>query len=440
MRNKRALGWFLFGLGGQLQIVASLSITEAFVLVTAICIAAKEFPYMKKNGIMPFFWLSVALFLGGGISGIVNHTRFDFLVRGMAVLTLLPCSIIVCHWMLRKDMENFKWSLIGGALSGILSTFILQNAYQRGHIGGGYEAVAAEDIMNGPLWLVHRVGDLVLLYPTGWYLSCPLLLSAMLPVGFALFALLTSVSGRGTFVRSIYTAALVLIGGKKQSKIKTRVCNRFFALAVLGGLLVFGLKGIYQYTASSGILGEAARIKYESQTRGDKSIGALLLGGRMESFCGLIACIDKPIIGFGPWAMDRNGYIGAFLSKYGTQEDYYSYFRSQLNSNDADLIPCHSYIVEFWCWYGIMGLIFWIYVMYLLVRYLKQDCYAVPQCYMWIAAGVPSYFWNVFFNPFAARVGSMMFVVACLMVRAVRLGRQQLPIQMQMEILRMERE
>lgn len=38
--NKRSFGWFLFGLGGQLQIIASLSLTEAFVLVAALCLFA----------------------------------------------------------------------------------------------------------------------------------------------------------------------------------------------------------------------------------------------------------------------------------------------------------------------------------------------------------------------------------------------------------------
>ena len=194
----------------------------------------------------------------------------------------------------------------------------------------------------------------------------------------------------------------------------------------------------YQTAASSGLLGEGARVKYERQTRGDKSLKALLLGGRMESFCGLIACVDKPIIGFGPWAMDNGNYVSEFLDKYGKQDDYMAHLK-RMSQGVRGMIPCHAYLTQFWCWYGIMGLIFWFYVIFVLVRYLKQDCYAVPQLFMWLAAGVPSYLWDIFFNPFAARVPAMMFVVAVLMVRAVRKGQISLPYTMQEEIIKSER-
>ena len=437
MKSRKFL-WFLFGLGGQLQIIASLSLTEVFVLIAALFLASREFSYMRENGVMPFFQISIALLIGGVMSGIINNTPPQFLLRGVAVLVLLPSSIIVCHWMLRNDMSNFKWSLVGWAFSGVISTFVFQNAFQRGSIGGGYEAVAAEEIMNGPLWLVHRVCDFAMLYPKGWYLNCPLLISVVTPVFAGGFAIFTSVSGRGTFVRSICSAALMLLGGKKASTIKKRICNHFWFISILGFFLLFGIKTAYQYSASSGLLGEAARTKYETQTKGDKSIGALLLGGRMESFCGLMACVDKPIVGHGPWAMDVVGYTGEFLERFGTTEDYDAYYRSQQHSNMVGLIPCHSYIVGFWCWYGVMGLVFWLYVIFLLLRFLKQDCYAVPQYFMWLAAGVPSFLWDIFLNPFAARVSSMMFVVACLMARAVRKGKQRLPDYMVAEIIKVE--
>ena len=162
----------------------------------------------------------------------------------------------------------------------------------------------------------------------------------------------------------------------------------------------------------------------------------------MESFCGLIACVDKPIIGFGPWARDEFGYTAEFLKKYGTYDDFTNYLRAQQYSLkmglDAHLIPGHAYITQFWLWYGIFGLIFWLYVVFVLVRYLRQDCYAVPQWYMWLAASIPGFLWGVFFSPFSERVGSMVFVVAVLMARAVRQGRQQLPDEMLAEIAKYE--
>ena len=55
------------------------------------------------------------------------------------------------------------------------------------------------------------------------------------------------------------------------------------------------------------------------------------------------------------------------------------------------MIPAHAYITEFWLWYGVFGLLFWLYVIFVLARYLWQDCWAVPQWFMWIAASIPGY-------------------------------------------------
>ena len=161
----------------------------------------------------------------------------------------------------------------------------------------------------------------------------------------------------------------------------------------------------------------------------------------MESFCGLLACVDKPIVGFGPWAIDRDGYTSEFLRRYGTYEDYENILRIEADARERSqqsLIPCHAYITEFWLWYGIAGLLFWLYVLFIFARFLRQDCWVVPQWYMWLAAGIPGYCWGIFFSPLGERAVSMMFIVACLMARAVRLGMQPLPNYMKEEIFKAE--
>ena len=442
--NKRWIVWFLLGLGGGLQIISSLSFTELFVFAAAPVLFFKEQEYMKRNGIMPFFWLSMAVFVGCIIAIIANHTPFRYALRGLAVTSLLPCSVVVGHWMLRRDMAGFKWSLVGGAISGVVSTFVFQKAADVTMLADGETGSAAvEAIMGGALYWKSRVGSFLMMFPKGWYLNFPIFLSAAAPLFMVVFSMLITVSGRGTAVTSAGTAVLVLLGGKKPSSIRRGVSNRFWLLVAMGMVGVFVLKFAYQTSAEKGWLGEASRKKYEDQTKGDKSLKALLLGGRMESFCGLIACMDKPIVGFGPWARDEYGYIDEFLSRYANIEDYQHYLsrRLQIYSmglTDEGLIPCHAYITEFWLWYGIFGLLFWLYVIFVLLRYIKQDCWAVPQWYMWLAASLPGYFWGIFFSPWSSRVGGVMFVVACLMARAVRQGRCQLPIEMVREIEKVE--
>lgn len=435
---KIAFGWFLFGLGSQFQLWGvSLSFTELFVFAAAPILFIGELPYMRRNGMMRFFWLSVAVMIGGGIACLVNHTPFHFALRGMAVVCLLPCTIVVSHWMLRRNMNGFKWWLVGAVFSSVLCTFIFQRSVEVSQLAGGVaDKHAAEAIMAGPIYWIGRLGEFLNVPAKGWYLQCPTMYCVGAPLFMAAFSMLTSVSGRSAALGALASAALVLLGGKKQRTMR-RVGRWFWGLLIAAIIGAFVAKNVYAYAATHNLLGEGAREKYENQTKGNKGMMALLLGGRMESFCGLIACVDKPIIGFGPWALDRGGYAAEFLGKYGDSGDYARYMEAeQFRAAEGldKLIPCHAYITEFWCWYGIFGLLFWLYVLFVFARYFRQDCWAVPQWYMWIAASIPGFCWGIFFSPWSDRVGGILFVVACLMARAVRKGRQQLPMEMIREI------
>ena len=339
-------------------------------------------------------------------------------------------------------MGGFKWMLVGTAISSVLSTFIFQQAVEVAQSGGVYGEAAVESIISGPIYWISRLGTVLRVIPQGWYLQCPIIVVVVIPLFMAGFAMLTSASGRSAALGAIGMAGFIIIGGKKRKAIKRRLCAKFGFLCCVGVVVIFVLHAAYRISAQNGWLGEEARSKYEKQTQGDASIKRLLLGGRMEAFCGLIACVDKPIIGFGPWAMDEHGYVGEFLSKYGTPDDYDGFLRAEkhniLMGGVRGLIPAHAYITEFWLWYGIFGLIFWLYVIFVLLRYLKQDCWVVPQWYIWLAASIPSYFWGIFFSPWSNRVGGIVFVVACLMTRAVRMGAQMLPDYMEEEIFKME--
>lgn len=444
-QRRASVIWFLLGLGHSLQIIASLSFTELFAIIAAPIIFIRQYGLLKKHGMMGLMGMAFLVFIACIISVIMNRSPWLFALRGLATTILLPCSIIVAHWILHRDMGGFKWYLLGLGISLILSTFIFQHSFEVDALANGSEGRAAvAGIMAGPLYWVSRLSSFIMLIPRGWYLQCPTVVCVLMPLGLAGFSLLTTVSGRSAALSAIGAAVLVILGGKSRVTIKRRVCNRFWMVVLVLGLFVFAFHATYRYAASSGLLGTKALEKYEGQTKGSRSILKLLMGGRMDSFCGLLACRDKPIIGFGPWPMDRGGYVEEFLSKYADREDYERYikerqFYASCGLSSLNLIPGHSHVVGFWVCYGFLGGLFWLYAIYIVVRYLKSDCFAVPQMFMWLAAGVPAFMWNVFFSPFSDRFGTMLFLAACLMVRAVRKGTMQLPERMKIEMLRYER-
>ena len=440
MKSRLILMWLLLGLGSQLQVVASLSITEGLVLMLAPVLFFKSIGDMRRDGVYTFFILSLLVFLGCVLACWANATPFDLALRGYAVTSLIPCSIVVGHWLLRRNPSGFKWFLVGGMMSGVVSTFVFQKSVEVSMLANGADgAAAAEAIMSGPIFWINRLSPLVTLPTKGWYLVTPIWFD-LLAVGFmAVFSLLTSISGRAASLSFFAFAMLLLIGGKTRRSM-SQLGRKFWLWVFLGVVFVAMAHAGYRVAAVNGLLGEEGRRKYELQSQGSESVGRLLLGGRAESFIGLLACRDKPIVGWGPWAMDTDGYRAEFINRFGTTEDIIELKQRQEwqikngFSSFVCLIPCHSQIVEFWCWYGICGLVFWLYVIWVFLRYVRQDAWVVPQWYAWLACSLPGVFWGIFFSPFADRFGLPLLVVASLMARAVRRGRFELPLSMMSEI------
>lgn len=442
MRRNFHFIWFLMGLGSALQIVASLSITEAVVLLIAPFLVFSDYKSMSRHGIAPFFLISLCVVVGGFIACECNVTPSYYYIRGMAVAVLLPCAIVVSHFLLTKDMNGYKWFFVGLAISMILNTFILQRSVEVSMLAEGVRGEGAvESIMSGPIYWISRLRPMVMLPIEGWYLQTPAAYSFIAPFAFAVFAMVTSASGRSSALTAILGAAFVLLGGTTRQHMK-RLMQHGLLLLLLGVIAIFLLNAIYRHVALSGMIGEKAREKYVVQSGGSSSVFQLLLRGRAESIAGYFACIDKPIIGFGPYLVDEKGYIEEFLAKFCDVEDYNQYKRNRAWELKQGIlrhrISAHSSVVVFWLQFGIAGLMFWLYSFYVLFRFFKKDMATIPQWFGWLVCGMPALLWDAFFSPFSNRITVPMYIVACLMARAVRLGRFRLPQEMELEIIKKE--
>ena len=426
--------WFAAGLGSQLQVIASLSITEAIALVVGPIVLFSNYASMRRDGVLTYFWISLMLVVGCAVACVVNGPLpLLLIIRGLAMTGIMAMAVPFTYWMIKTDPENFKWMFIGGAISSVLCIFVFQRSVEVAINARGLSGSAAVDgIMSGPLFWIHRLTSFLNAPAAGWYMKVPLAYSICAPLFMAGFALLTSTSGRAAALGALGSAALCFIGGKKRSTME-KINKRFTLYMIVAALSVVAINVGYRMAATSGLMGEKSRLKYEQQTKQGSGILKLLLSGRAESFAGLFACFDKPIVGWGPWAMDTRGYWLEFLDKYGDPDDYKVYYESEM-LHGAGMIPCHSHITECWLWYGIFGLIIWLYVLYVFMRFMKQDCAAVPQWFFWLACSIPGTVWHIFFSPLGSRTGIQFLVVACLMARAVRKGTFKLPVSMEREI------
>jgi O-antigen ligase len=191
------------------------------------------------------------------------------------------------------------------------------------------------------------------------------------------------------------------VGGYNTSTIayfKKRV-PMFFILAMVG----VGLAGsIYEKLAANGTLGVEAQEKYYKQKMNGSNA---LEGGRSETFMGILLIKENPIWGYGSYARDKGD---VFHMRYASEHntDY-----NWTGDNDR-FLPGHSYIVGAWMSNGILGGLFWLYVLWVMWLAFKSGCFLCePRLLCLLMFQLCAFMWNVFFSPFGDRVFTMFLII-----------------------------
>lgn len=425
----------------QIYWFGAMGISELIVFLVAPFLFMKNYAILRREGFLTLIFLVWLSFAGCLISIWINGIPFKDAIRGLMANYGLFAAIVVFHSLLRNNLMGVKWFLLGVAISLVISTFVFQGAselykYGEGQVG----AAASEGIINSPLFWTARIGSFWILPCSGWYFSTPQFWNWFSMGAWGIVSIMISKgSGRSAALTMLASGLLIFLCGKSQKKILS-VSRHMGRLVLIGVIFIFVFTTVYRYTAASGILGEEAQQKYERQVKGAKSPLAVLMSGRSEFFVGIYACLRKPIFGYGPWPWDKEHLYEDWLNKYGTEEateEYYKYLYDSLKRGWGErlhLIPSHSVIVQFWLWYGIAGLMLWMYVLYKFWRYIRYDMYAVPQCVGYIVGWLPMYVWNILFSPFGGRLEYGAFISAILLCAAVNKGIVRLPNEMLAEI------
>lgn len=421
--NEKRICWYMFFLGlfvrTQIHLVGYIGVSELVVAVCAPFLFVKSYAAMKRDGMSTILNLAHMAILGCVLSSIVNGSSFAQFIRGFAQTYMTWAAIVVGYYLLSNNIMSYRWFVLGGYLSGLLSIYIMQGAAVT---MGGIERTgedATEAVKGGVLFWKNRVLPAMNLPIHMFYLQCPYLYSVIAPAIYACLGLyLSGGSGRGTFLVAILSSALLAIGGKNRSRM-VGLRKHLWLYLILGMVALTGLKNVYSWAANTGRLGEQAERKYRDQTQRGTDIASMLISGRADFFVGLYACLQKPLIGHGPWPLDTEGYRAYFLAKYGTAEDFknlieYGQFYSEKT------IPAHSHIVGYWLEYGILGLPFWLYVFWVLFRYLRRDIEVMPELFGWLALTIPGMVWSILFNPYGGRVHIPIVVVALILIHSRR--------------------
>ena len=325
------------------------------------------------------------------------------------------------HRLLRDDFGRVKWFFVGYSLSLVINIFIFQRGSARHSFDTSlFSEQAMESTVNSVLFWTGRIPHWLYLPVRGWYLSTSAfysLSSAFAVIIVCLFG--SGGSGRAATLCAMATFILLVVGGKTIRGLWQLRKKMVIVLVVLG-VVALMVKQVYQHLAESGALGEGGAKKFEQQTKQGKDVFSILVAGRGEFFAGLYCAIRKPIVGYGPWAIDWDGIAGDFLRKYGSPEDYESYVRSRMSSaRKISVIPSHSCIVGFWTWYGIFGLILWLYILRLYWKTITVYFASYPPWFGCVATILPTAVWDAFFSPYGNRIMMALFFAMCLFLKAV---------------------
>jgi hypothetical protein len=373
-----ALRFVEFNLGG------SLFLTDLLLLGLFIGLVAcrRESWTTLGQGLPRTFIVLALLWLGAQIvTDIVRDTAFTDFARGWSKIIFTVTHFSVLYVLLEGRLGRIKTYAWGLVVGGVLAFLI--------HPGLAGQSYPWKFGLSYPVTV------------TGFLLAsgckersfAPSILATGL--GVVNLALGARSMGGVCLVAAAYLAWRT-IGlrrrGRSPAKLRSRNVIAVAAVLLLG---CWGAASGYEHAASAGLLGPDAQELYALQSSGDYG---LLIGGRSEILIGLEAAYDSPWLGHGSWAKDPE-YVELYretmeLLGYGTG------VHEESLDQEAN-ITAHSHILGAWVEAGIVGAIFWAWILMLGAR-------AVIASYR-RRHGIPlaafcafALLWDVLFSPFAA--------------------------------------
>ena len=421
-----ALWLFLIGVFSQTQVslVGKIGISEFAMACLAPFVFISNIPIFKRDGLVCFFWLLFLWLAGAVFVDVYTRNYFPFMLKGIAVPITLFANFVCIYVLLRHDLNNLKWLLLGIAISSVVSIFFFQRGIA-GELASAYGMEAGvEKIVGYKLFWVSLLTTWLTLPITGWYQKVPKVYSIFALLFLAAFNLASG--GRSAFLVAAMSVLLVTFAGKTRESlqfIKRHMGTMLVLLCVFGG----AMKVVYEYAATHGFMGVEEKIKYEKSSEEGSSALHLLLDSRGGTFIGLFAALDKPILGHGSVAIDDYGYALDFFLKYGSLETYKNVEEKRLEFG-AHTIPAHSHIINFWMWHGIFGLVFWLYVIALALKTLFSGMHIYPPWFGYLAVTIPAFLWDVLFSPLGLRVNTATLFAVMFYVANIKRDESEAPV------------
>ncbi len=365
---------FLVGSVGflEFQLIGRVFGTEVLLLLGLIYLLTRNTKSLQEPRTRTILLLAVVWLIGQIATDLYRHSIPEDYLRGWSNIVFFALDFVALSLLLRTDRRILLYTA-GYILSTLLKYYVVP------------DPEVAKDPWKWGL-AVPCTLTLVLLATQQTAGEKKQLATILLLIGSALNV---SFNYRSLALICFATMCLVVLGARGT------VPLRPFQLAMGFGTVALGLwcfQQVYVYAVLSGALGREALQKHESQSAGELG---LILGGRSEILASVRAIVDSPLIGHGSWARDSR-YSDMLYGELSTRG-------YKVHAETDDLIPSHSHILGSWVYAGVLGAMFWLYILIIATRGMKAlVTYKIPLrvlslfCGLWL-------FWDVLFSPFGAQ-------------------------------------
>lgn len=361
----------------------NLYLAEIVLLVLLPYLLYTRLKMLNFSQVRPIIILGLGWLLNQIITDIYRGTLFADVIKGWALIVVFLTNFISLYLLIFPSIRRIALALLGVSL-GLILQGVLQPTdnmlLNKWKYGTGFAVILLVSI---GIYFVSNKKNIRFL---GW--SFILILVAL----FSFYESSRALGGVALLSAIVTMFRFTLIG----NGIARRISNPLnIALAViLLFFTAFGIIQIYGYAAEQGYLGDSAQAVYQSQSSGELGV---LLGGRREWLPATRAIMDSPILGYGSYA--RSTDYGQYLFELANLG--YKVNETQVSSYLAarDFIPTHSHFLQGWVWAGILGGLFWLYILSLVIRALIKT-FRFPTGLFMATTSMGIYaIWNILFSP-----------------------------------------
>lgn len=398
---------FVAGLLSSLYLPTPVGILAMFDLLSfalAVPVFLMSYSQYEKNFkrvlFLSLLWLATAL-----ISDFWRGCPRDASLKNIMIIINSICMLIVGQKLVSRSHWALALFFLGNAISQVISLYYFQNgalmsfAARAGFEGGSDMSSYLHDKQIYPLWInmFLVVGGMVLLRTAKFSI-------AFCAGGFFFLGMfvLTHGGSRSSFL-IIYSAGFLMITQRYFSRLYQAMFRQKLLTVFLAVLAAVCFKVAHTQLAKSGFLGEAALSKYENE----KAEETNFLDDRADILINWPFLWRSPLIGAGSHLYDRWGYLNKspfvqHINPYNGQPIWHVRFAG------------HSALVYAWTGHGIGGLLFWLYVLWLIFDFIGKRDFIFREVAPIVIYVLISLVWDILFSPYGGFRGKVMVAAAFL--------------------------